>query len=420
MTISKIINIKKNWPYICLLLIVAVGHYLRFYNIENTFAFGWDQGRDAWEVRDILDGKHSLKGPRVGVGDFYLGPAYFYLLAPFYFLTNGDPMAANYFNMIVNIFNITTIYFVVSRLFSIRSGLLAAFLFSVSAYAIGKTMVPWNVSPIPGVSILIFYSLHQLTQNKLKWIYPLSSLTGLFFHLHFTAVFLPVIYLPVLFFISRKTTFLKHLAFSAPLFLIWIIPSLAAEIGTSHENYFRFKHFIRDYFIGFHLRFMLYRLPDSLIQIQALLDPFFGLAKFAVLPIFVASTFLEKDRKLRTLGLLVPMWFIVPLLGFTLYGGPISDYYFFLNFSIAILIVAYFIDRFLRWHGWFRHPTVVLLVILFAYSNTKDLWIKPYTGGLEAQKKQAETAFASGDKVSYKEGDIVSYLYTLIRERRHE
>ncbi|MCR4260991.1 MAG: hypothetical protein NUV69_00810 [Candidatus Curtissbacteria bacterium] len=96
---------------ILLIAIIAIGIYLRFYNYENEFRFGWDQSRDAWIVRDILEGQPVLKGPRVGVGDFYLGPAYFYLLA---------------------------------------------------------------------------------------------ALSGFFFHIHFTTVFLPIIYLPAFFFIKTK------------------------------------------------------------------------------------------------------------------------------------------------------------------------------------------------------------------------
>lgn len=412
------INFKSYWPFFCLLVIIAIGHYLRFYNIENTFAFGWDQGRDAWEVRDILDGKHSLKGPRVGVGDFYLGPAYFYLLAPFYFLTDGDPMAANYFNMLVNVFNTTMLYFVVSRLLSTRSGLIAAFLFSVSSYAIGKTMVPWNVSPIPGLSILIFYGLFRVSQNSVPWIYYLSFLSGFFLHLHFTAIFLPLIYLPVILLVKSKKLFLKHFLFSIPLFLIWLAPTIIRDVGMSHDNFFRLKHFIRDYFIGFHLQFMLYRLPDSIIQIQAFLGSSLGFMKFLVLPLFMLLFFFEKDRKLKKLGLLVPLWFVVPLIGFTLYGGPISDYYFFLNFSIVLLIFVYFIEKLLVPQGKIGFVIAALLVALFAYSNTKDLWTKTSSGGLSAQKQQATEALASGTRLEYQEGDIVSYIYLTMLERK--
>lgn len=67
---------------------ICVGIYLRFWQFEHAISFGWDQGRDAFAVRDLLHGKFLLKGPRTGVGDFYLGPAYYYLLAPFYLISH--------------------------------------------------------------------------------------------------------------------------------------------------------------------------------------------------------------------------------------------------------------------------------------------------------------------------------------------
>ena len=78
------------------MFIVLIGMYLRFYKIEYIQSFGWDQGRDAWLVRDIINGKIVLNGPRTGIGHFHLGPLWYYLLVPFYLLTNLDPVGAIY------------------------------------------------------------------------------------------------------------------------------------------------------------------------------------------------------------------------------------------------------------------------------------------------------------------------------------
>jgi len=61
--------IKKYYWLLAFILIILVGFYLRFYGIESSQDFGWDQGRDAWLVRDIIVKKIVvLNGPRTGVG----------------------------------------------------------------------------------------------------------------------------------------------------------------------------------------------------------------------------------------------------------------------------------------------------------------------------------------------------------------
>ena len=79
--------IRKHYVPLAFFGLLLIGLYLRFWNIENSFQFGWDQARDAWKVRDILTGTLVLNGPRTGIGHFHLGPIWYYYLAPFYFLT---------------------------------------------------------------------------------------------------------------------------------------------------------------------------------------------------------------------------------------------------------------------------------------------------------------------------------------------
>ena len=97
-------------PNTLLIILIIVSMWLRFYKYENIQGFGWDQGRDAWKVRDVLQGKWPSQGPRTGIGDFYLGAAHYYLLAPFYLLTHGDPVASLYHNALIHLFTMIIIY----------------------------------------------------------------------------------------------------------------------------------------------------------------------------------------------------------------------------------------------------------------------------------------------------------------------
>src|SRR5882672_8531794 len=134
------------------LLILFVGLYLRFYNIQYITHFGWDQGRDAWTILQILHGQLTLIGPRTGVGHMHIGPVYYYLLAPFFYFSHLDPMASNYFNIICVIINFIILFIVTKKLYNNYAALFVSIVYAVNNKIIGIDQVPWNVTLMPGIA----------------------------------------------------------------------------------------------------------------------------------------------------------------------------------------------------------------------------------------------------------------------------
>lgn len=407
-------------PYFLLfLLIVSIGLFLRFYKIEYSMAFNWDQGRDAWEVRDIILGNYTLKGPRTGVGDFYLGPAYYYLLAPFYLAANMDPKGANYFNIAANIFNFAAIYFVTKKIFSQKAAIFAAFIYSVNHYTIAQNMIPWNVSPYIGVCTLVFYCAYKVSLGSHKTLLPLAALIGFATQLHFTAVFLPFIVLPALFFAKNRQRTLIFALLAIPFFTVWLLPSIIFDYSRHHDNYYRLQGFFRDYYHGLHFRFMLYRLSDSFIQYASLWH--FHTPNFIrYLPLsafLVIAFFFEKDKKIKNLAILTAFWFIVPLVGFTLYAGQISDYYFLPSLFPVIITMIYLQKRLIQ----IKPKPVILLLsafwVVYAITSTYPFWTKPTKGGLARQREETKNRIEAGEKLGYIEGDIKAYIYMTLKDK---
>lgn len=409
--------LKRHRLLILVLLIISVGFYLRFWHFERAIPFSWDQGRDAFAVRDLLNGKLPLRGPRTGVGDFYLGPAYYYLLAPFYLISNLDPDGANYFNMVVNVLTFIVIYWVTKRVFSKKIALLALFFYAFSRHAIASSMVPWNVSLVPGLVILILFCLFQLLNGKYKYLVAIASLAGFFFHIHFTAVFLPLIILPylVLAFFRNKVEVFKWSLISLPFFLVWFVPTVVESLMNYNDNYYRFLTFLKTFAMGFHFQFMVYRLPDSLIQFAALLNNKAIESLKYVIPLVFAIVviFREKKRDTQVFLLLLLMWFLVPLFGFTLFKGHVTDYYYLINFPIAIIIISYLIEKVINLKVLVINVLVFGLLAVYFFTNTSSFWNKPISGGLYKQKFDVLGLIDGGEKVPYLEGDMKSYLYTI-------
>ena len=63
--------LRPYYLHIAFGILLLIFLYLRFWNIENTMEYGWDQARDAWKVRDILSGTVVFDGPRRTIWEYF-------------------------------------------------------------------------------------------------------------------------------------------------------------------------------------------------------------------------------------------------------------------------------------------------------------------------------------------------------------
>jgi 4-amino-4-deoxy-L-arabinose transferase-like glycosyltransferase len=386
--LKKIDDFFTSKIWIIFIAILLIGLYLRFYQIEAAISFGWDQSRDAWEIRNILHGGFTLIGPRTGVGHMHLGPVYYYLLAPFYYLTNFDPMGSNYFNILSNIFNFVVLFVVTRKIFGNYAAAFVVLIYSVNHYLILLSQIPWNVTLMTGFAVLIFYSIVQIYNEKYKWVFILWALSGFYFNLHFTAVFIPIINILSLLFVKNKKKVIYYSLLSLPLYFIWFVPVIIYGLQTGGGDSNLLKNFFRDYYIGFHFRFFLHRASDAFIQFDRLLyNPFLKYLTFILPAVFAVLIALEKDKRKRLLGYLIALWFIVPWVGFSLYGGPLSEYYFLYNAPMVLFVMFYIQQKLAKLQPALFLMLFTLFWSYYIFQNTKDLWVKPTYGGLYRAKR---------------------------------
>ncbi|MEX2028249.1 MAG: glycosyltransferase family 39 protein [Candidatus Curtissbacteria bacterium] len=411
------INVIIKYRYQLLIgVIILVALYLRFWHIDRVVPYTWDQGRDSWVVRDLLRGNFPLRGPRTGVGDFYLGPAYYYLLAPFYFISDLDPIGAQYFNIAANVVTLILLYWVTEKIFSRRTAFAALFLYAFSLHTISGSMIPWNVSLVPALTIAIIFCLYRVLSGNYKYLVAVAALAGFAFHIHFTAVFLPFVILPYLIIATfrGKTKFLKWSLVSLPFFVVWFVPTIVESLITYNDNYYRFVNFLKTFLMGFHARFMFYRLSDSLIQFAAVINfRAIEFIKYIIPLVFIVVAAVDKRPKVKINSLLMATWFLVPLLGFTLYKGHVTDYYYLINLPVVIIILAYLIDKVFSLKMMVLNITMIIGLAVYFLVNTNRFWSKPDTGGLYRQKMDVGAVIDGRERIGYTEGDIKSYLYTI-------
>lgn len=89
--------IKKYWLLITASFLVALFLFLRFYNLDKSFFFQNDQGRDMLVLWDWkTTGKPPLLGPQTSALPINQSSLYFYFLYPGFLLSQGQPISANY------------------------------------------------------------------------------------------------------------------------------------------------------------------------------------------------------------------------------------------------------------------------------------------------------------------------------------
>lgn len=161
----------------------------------GDFYYLADQARDMLLTQDIVDNRNlTLIGTHSGLGGFFHGPLWLYLLIPFYILGGGDPFTFAYAYILIALITVTVGYFVGASLYGKKAGLFFAFLLAVSPSVWEYVPNTIGVNMVPLVFLLMFYFLVKYIRGD-QW----SYIFAIFFaglSLQFETA-LPLILLPV-------------------------------------------------------------------------------------------------------------------------------------------------------------------------------------------------------------------------------
>jgi len=410
----------KNWIVIVLLLCLHI--FLRFSDMETKNSFAWDQVRDAWVSLDMIENnKYPLLGmvAKQNTG-IYMGPAYYYFIAPFYYLTNLDPKASGIIAGVTSVITFFGLFFLVKKIFSFRVALFAIFINTIAMTSIGFDRIQWSVAFFPLVSLAILYALFKVTSGNPKYIMFLSILLGFSFHLHFTAVFFPIIILFSLPFFPKNKQTLKYALISIPLFLIWLLPNVVAELQSKNVHTENLLNYIGTYYHGFHLKRFLQLAPDAFIQFEPFLFPAIKILKYALVPIFFLIYINRNVNKSKTLCYLISLWFLVPWIVFSTYKGEISDYYFAINRYMVVAILAYLLNFIFEQKYILLRVTLIVSLSVYAYINIANFFSSGGDGGLKLNRENVNKAIREGKKINFTEGDPESYIYHIYTRKKQK
>lgn len=242
----KLFTFVKNhlFEVIILLVILALGAFLRLYKIEGFMTFLGDEGRDALIIhRLVTKGDFFLIGPGTSVGNMYLGPLYYYLITPAYLLANFSPVGPSVFIALLGVATIYLVWHVTRKWFGRLPASIVALLYSVSPVVIHDSRSSWNPHIMPFFSLLTVYAIWKIWEEKK---YGWFIILGIAFAFVLQSHYLGIMLLPVIiFFIIKafreltqkdKPLFKKNLLYCLGIFFLLMSPLLIFDIRHGWMN----------------------------------------------------------------------------------------------------------------------------------------------------------------------------------------
>ena len=360
-----IVQIKSYWLIIIILVVAAI---LRFWHLEELTTFSGDQGYDFLIVkRMIADGKFTLLGPKIGpyngVGDLYLGPAYYYLLAPSLLLFRLDPIGPAVLTVVASLGTIFLIYKIGVKYFRRSIAILSASLYAINALLIDQSRAASNPHLIPLFASLATYVTLEMTYKKSKLIvWPLicGICLGIMFQLHYLTTSFTASVFIILLFIKR----FRAISFVTLGFLAAISGQILFEIR--HE-FFITNQFIKQ--ISFGQNILPFNKLDTQISnsVQQLSLAFLNTSKFLylVIPILLVSVLLytRKNQKSTVPIALLTLTVILGLILPSFYSGEIGFHYFAPIYPSFIILISIALISIFKVSNHFAPRTVVIILI---------------------------------------------------------
>lgn len=357
---------------------------------HGDFYYLIDQARDMLLTQDIVDNRNiTLIGTHSGLGGFFHGPLWLYLLIPFYVLGGGDPFAFTYAYLLIAFLTILLAYITGSSLYNKKIGLLYAFIVAMSPSVWEYIPNTIGVNMVPLVFVMMFYFLVKYIRGDLY-----AYIFAVFFagvSLQFETA-LPLLVIPtvlIAFFLQKKALKnIKLIVFS----IISLIISLATFIifdlrheflmtksllsifgGGKHEKgYLEFPDRILS-----HLQSMYDVLTSILIQRTLILEVFLGLIVGMFVYLLIRKHLYKKKEWKETVYLIC-----FPLIIFLLYlfyAYPVfPEYVLGLTVPVALVFVIIIKTIWQLQIGKILSLLFIIVTLLHAFMLLQKEYFTPY------------------------------------------
>ena len=383
--------VNNKVEFVVLLLIVAVGAFVRLFKIDQYMTFLGDEGRDVIIVRRLLtEGHPPLIGPGTSIGSMYLGPLYYYMMAPALLLANFSPVGPAVQIALLGIATIVLVWFAGREWFGKVAATVAALLYSISPTVIIYSRSSWNPNIMPFFALLLIYSVYRFwRKQEFKWI----IVTGVAFAFTLQSHYLGLLLAPTIgvFWLltlwktvkDKNKKVIKSLLtkslISAGLFLLLMSPLAIFDVRHGYINF----NAIMTFFVKRETTVSIIpwkAIPnmwpiygDVVTRLPGGRDVTAGMILSYALVIFIVWTLIRLKKlnpEYKFNFLLVLTWLLFGLVGLGLYKQHIYDHYYGFFFPAPFLLTGMAIAEISKSRKRIFVGLSVILVGALVYANS--------------------------------------------------
>jgi 4-amino-4-deoxy-L-arabinose transferase-like glycosyltransferase len=427
--------IKKNqFEFLILVLVLCVGAFLRLYRISEYMTFLGDEGRDAIVVRRILvNGDLIFVGPGTSVGNMYLGPLYYYMMAPALWLANFSPAGPSVMIALLGVATIFFVWYVAKNWFGRWAAYFAAALYAISPTIIIFSRHSWNPNIMPFFALLTVFSLWKLWNDKnWKWL----VVTGFSFGAVLQSHYLGLILIPIILVFWRlslkgalknkkgKKSAIKYTALSIVVFVLLMSPLLIFDAKYNWRNFKAMHAFFTERtsaVSGTPLDAISKVWPQILnasTRLLAAKNATAGLWVAALLSIGVIALIVDLIKKgLKTKRsrayFLVITWFVIGIIGLSLYRNEIYDHYLGFMFPAPFILIGAFAQEIYERYQSLGRFLVVLGLAVLVIINLQN---NPFK---DTPNRQLQRTRQVANKI-FEESNGEKFNFAVIADRNYE
>jgi len=391
--------LSNKTTYLFLIVILLLSAFLRLYKLDKFLNFGYDQGKDALAIWDLLYQKNPfLVGPETPIEGIYRGPLYYYLVAPFYWIGKGSPVFVTAFLSWLSVGAILLIYCLASDIYNRKVGLLAAFFYGISYELVifSRELSNQNASQI--FFLLAIYFLFKAIKGNRNNLICASFVFGLALQFEYISIIFFLLTIIWAIIRDKRKFFIPNLLILTFLvFFITLVPQIIFDLRYRGILLTSFGKFFAAERANFNLNifdfsFVSKRIIDYYEVFFKNLFPADKTLKLFSLGVFLYSLFFYRQKIFSHGGRLMLASLVIPLFCSLFYRGfhgyIWKNYFFSLTPSFIVLFSAcfyYFSKR-----GIVSKTFLAILLLSFLGSNKLRFESFYKTGNgisLEAQLK---------------------------------
>jgi 4-amino-4-deoxy-L-arabinose transferase-like glycosyltransferase len=434
------IEIKiKNWfkenrsEAIILLILLAIGAFLRLYRISEYMTFLGDEGRDVIIVRRLLTrGDFFLIGPGTSIGNMYLGPLYYYMMAPALFLANFSPVGPAVQIALLGVITLFFVWFLGRKWFGKKAALIAALLYAIAPTVIFYSRSSWNPNIMPFFALLCIFSAWKIWQEgNWKWLIMVAVSFAFVLQSHYLGLLL-IPTLAIFWLLSikndwqdkeRRKNAIKYSLISFSFFTLLMSPLFIFDARHEWRNFNSMKKFFLERQTTISARPWT-GLPKMIpiseeINTQLLAGHNLEVGKWItfglIAGIFWLLGFRWRDlkKKQKQAYFLLFTWLFFAVLGLSVYKQEIYDHYYGFFFPAPFLLLGALSQDFLKKMKKIGKFIVAVILIVLVYANLANSPLKYHPN------RQLQRSIEVSQKIIEESGNE-KFNLAVIAERNYE